>query len=259
VRIAGELERRHPGQPLQTIGISLGGAISLAASILHPQLFKSQVLLSPGLVPSLRLPLHRRLRLVRQALMQPTKLHDLPFSLADLSDRADWQKQAGEDPLRTRQVSARFAFETFRMQRFIRANVQRLRLPILALLAEKDTIINNLAVAAILSRTSAPRVRVETFEQAPHNLAVSLPRKEILDRLLPWLLQTGVSGEEGYTLVSVPPCPRVSETSPQPPPANVLVLPPQTEAALPEETDVLVLPPQTEAALPEETEGLSRA
>src|SRR5262245_1027579 len=68
VLLAREIERRHPGSPLQAIGVSLGGAMALAASILHPQIFKSHVLLSPGLVPSLRLALHRRLRLAGQAL-----------------------------------------------------------------------------------------------------------------------------------------------------------------------------------------------
>ena len=60
-------------------------------------------------------------------------LHDLPFSLADLSHRLDWQEEVGKDPLRTKQVSARVAFEIFRMQRFVRANSHRLSLPILGM------------------------------------------------------------------------------------------------------------------------------
>jgi alpha-beta hydrolase superfamily lysophospholipase len=181
--------------------------MALAASILHPRLFTSHVLLSPGLVPSLRLAIHRRLRLAGQAFMRPQVLHDLPFSLADLSHRSDWQEEMGKDPLRTSQVSARFAFETFRMQRFVRTHNRSLRRPILALLAGKDAIINNLAVVALLSRSSSPRVRIETFEEAPHNLLVSLPRRAIVERLVPWLHGGGAGEDQGVTLISVPPFP----------------------------------------------------
>jgi len=202
--LAREIVERHPDSALHAIGVSLGGAISLAASILHPGVFKSHVLLSPGLVPGLRLGIRRRLRLASQAFIRPMTLHDLPFSLADLSHRLDWQEEVGKDPLRTQQVSARFAFEIFRMQKFVRANSRKLKVPILALLAGKDAIINNLAVVALLSRSSSPRVRIETFEDTPHNLLVSLPRRAILERLVPWLRDGGILGEEGVTLITVP-------------------------------------------------------
>ena len=218
VLLAREVVERHPDSPLHAIGVSLGGAIALAASILHPGIFKSHVLLSPGLVPGLRLGIHHRLRLASQAIIRPMTLHDLPFSLADLSHRLDWQEEVGKDPLRTKQVSARFAFEVFRMQRFVRANSRRLGLPILALLAGKDAIINNMAVVALLSRSSSPRVRIETFEDTPHNLLASLPRGAILERLVPWLRGDDVPGhEEGVTLVSVPPFPpEVHDPQPSP-------------------------------------------
>jgi alpha-beta hydrolase superfamily lysophospholipase len=217
VLLAREIAERHPGSPLHGIGISLGGAVLLAASILHPRVFRSHVLLSPGLVSGVRLGIHRRLRLAGQAIMRPMTLHDLPFSLADLCHRLDWQEEAGKDPLRTQQISARFAFEIFRMQRFVRANSRRLHLPILALLAGKDTIINNFAVVALLSRSSSPCVRIETFEDVPHNLLVSLPREAILERLTPWLRSGGAPEKDGVTLISVPPFPPETH-EPQPAP-----------------------------------------
>jgi acylglycerol lipase len=182
-RIASEIEYRHPGRPIHAIGISLGGVITLASSILHPGLFRSQILLSPALAASITFPPLRRVEVFWRALSAPRKLYDLPFGVKDLTDNLDWQTALFEESKRN-QVSARFLLETLQMQRFVRKQIKHVDPPILALFGERDLVVNNQASIDILAKAGSARVRVEVFESMSHIIAASVPKQELIVRLL---------------------------------------------------------------------------
>lgn len=202
--VAHEIRARHPGRPLHCLGISLGGTIALATSILHPDLFASQILLSPGLAAGFPVPLRKRLRLLRSFLLKPRQLFDLPFAVDTLTDHPRWRQALAADPLRTQQVTARFLVETFRMQKFVRARMPDVRVPLLALLAAKDQLVDNQVAIAALRRAGSHRVRIEVFEGAAHILPASVPSTELLQRFAHWLRQPGPAAREELSIVSVP-------------------------------------------------------
>lgn len=204
-RVVQAIRTLHPGRRLHALGISLGGTISLAASILHPGLFESQILLSPGLAAGSHFPLRRRLRLLQDLLLRPAALVELPFAVDTLTDHPAWRRALHADPLRTRQVTARFLFETVRMQRFVRTRMNRVRLPLLVLLAEKDQLVDNAVALAALRRARSARVRIEVFAGAAHILPASVPPAEMLGRFTAWLHHTSVVEEKERSVVTVPP------------------------------------------------------
>jgi acylglycerol lipase len=199
-RIASEIEYRHPGRPIHAIGISLGGVITLASSILHPGLFRSQILLSPALAASITFPLLRRIEVFWRALSTPRKLYDLPFGVKDLTDNLDWQTALFEESKRN-QVSARFLLATLQMQRFVRKHIKHVDPPILALFGERDLVVNNQASIDILARAGSARVRVEVFESMSHIIAASVPKQELIGRLLSWLRGDWGSAKERFTVL----------------------------------------------------------
>lgn len=200
LRVAEEVERRHPGRPLHAIGISLGGVITLACSILHPGLFRSQILLSPALAASVRFPPLRRMEIFWQAMFAPRKLYDLPFGVKDLTDNINWQTALFEEAKRN-QASARFLLETLRMQRFVRKEIQHVDLPVLALFGERDLVVDNQAVIDILDKAGSPCVRVEIFASLAHILAASVPKQELIRRLLLWLRGDRGSAQERFAVL----------------------------------------------------------
>jgi acylglycerol lipase len=199
-RVAEEIERRHPGRPMHAIGISLGGVITLACSILLPGLFRSQILLSPALAASIRLPLLRRIEIFWRALSAPSKLYDLPFGVKDLTDNLDWQTALFEESKRN-QVSARFLLETLRMQRFVRKQITHVDPPILALFGERDLVVDNQTSIGILAKAGSSCVRVEVFESMSHIIAASVPKQEMVARLLSWLQGDWGSAKERFTVL----------------------------------------------------------
>ncbi len=188
--VAQDVGRRHPGRPLHAIGMSLGGAVALATSLVAPSTFERLSLLSPGVVSAIRMPLWRGLRLVGRAIFDPTRRYDLPFSVNQLTTRESWRRRLLEDPLRTRQVTARFLLELFRLQRFVRARAERITTPFLALLPEEDPLVDTPRTLAVLQRAGAAEVRLELLSGACHILPSVMPRRDLLARLVPWIRGT---------------------------------------------------------------------
>jgi alpha-beta hydrolase superfamily lysophospholipase len=205
--VAEEIHRRHPGRPLHSIGFSLGSPISLGASLVASDLFQSQILVSPGLATSLRVSWKTKLRMLRHAFVEPERLQDLPFTVHQLTDHEAWRELLEADPLRTRQVTARFILEVLRLQRFVRRQLHRVRSPLLCLLAGGDAIIDNQVVTTLLSRAGSLRVRIHVFEGAGHFLAASVPRAEIARHIHAWIREPAPTGREELTIASVNPYP----------------------------------------------------
>jgi alpha-beta hydrolase superfamily lysophospholipase len=190
VYVLRQLKLRHPGCSTGLVGISLGGVTSLAAGILHPDLVDRQVLSCPGLASSLKVPVWRRLRLLRRSFMNPTKAYDVPFGVEMLTDRSEWHAILNADPLRTKHVSARFLVEFFRMQRFVALNIKKLKSPVFCMLGGDDAIIDNERVERILGKANRAGVTIETFEGAQHVLHSSVPPEQLVSRVSNWFLGT---------------------------------------------------------------------
>lgn len=204
VRVAEEAAARLPGRPLHAIGISLGAAFTVAASIRRSDLFRTQALLTPGLASSISAPWHRRIRLAGRSQAFPRTTLDVPIAPEQFTDRPDWHAAIRDDPLRTRRVTARFLFETFLLQRHVRTRADALRVPLLVLLAERDAIIDNELVIRALSR-SAGRVRIDVFEGATHVLPATIPRAELVTRVVEWFRGDTAPVGERVSTTRVPP------------------------------------------------------
>ena len=185
-RVVARIKERQASASVCALGVSLGAAMTLATSLVHPDCFQRQAALSPGLAPGLQLPLLRRVGLAFRGFARPRFLQELPYTMDQLSDQEELRQELWNDPLRTRAFTSRFLLEVFRMQRFVRRNVDRLRVPILALVAEKDAMVDNEVLLETLNRVERTPVRVEIFAGAHHVLPASVPIEDLVGRIVHW-------------------------------------------------------------------------
>jgi alpha-beta hydrolase superfamily lysophospholipase len=185
-RVVARIRELHPSAAVCALGVSLGAAMTLAAALVHRDVFDRHAALSPGLAPGLQLPFLRRVGLAYRGFARPRFLYELPYTMEQLSDQEDLRQSLWSDPLRTRAFTSRFLLEVFRMQRFVRRNIARLRSPLLALVAEKDAMVDNEAVLASLRRVEHAPVRIEIFEGAHHVLPASVPLADLVGRIHHW-------------------------------------------------------------------------
>lgn len=206
-RVVARIRSLHPGTPVCALGISLGAAMTVATSLVHEDAFHRHALMSPGLAPSVQLPLMRRIGVVYSALARPHVLYELPFTVEQLCETSELRESLWNDPLRTRAITSRFLLEIFRMQRYVRQHIDRLRAPLLALVAGADAMIDNEAVLAVLNRARRVPVRVEIFPQAQHVLTASVPLPELVGRIWHWFSAAEESLEKRVVIQTVPPSP----------------------------------------------------
>lgn len=188
LRVVAKIRELHPHASVCALGISLGAAMTLATSLVSGDSFQRQALLSPGLAPGLHLPLRRRVGIAYRAFARPRVLYELPFTVDQLSDDEVLRQALWDDPLRTRTITSRFLLEVFRMQRFVRMHIGRLRPPLLALVAGADTMVDNEVVLRILGTSATARAprRIEVFEGARHVLPASVPLADLVERMWHW-------------------------------------------------------------------------
>ena len=202
-RVAARIRALHPCVPVCGLGISLGAAMTVAASLVHEGAFHRHALMSPGLAPAVQLPFMRRIGVVYSALARPHVLYELPFTVEQLCEVGELRDALWNDPLRTRAVTSRFLLEIFRLQRYVRQHIDRLRAPLLALIAGADAMIDNEAVLAVLNRARRVPVRVEIFPQAQHVLTASVPLPDLVGRIWHWFTAAEESLERRVVIQTV--------------------------------------------------------
>ena len=153
------------------LGISLGAAMTLATSLVHADCFQRQAAALAGARarPAAAAAAAHRPRLQRRSRVRACST-SCPSRWSSSAIGEELRQALWSDPLRTRAFTSRFLLEVFRMQRFVRRNIDRLRAPLLALLAEKDAMVDNEVVAA---RSCS---RVERHAGARRDLRGRAPR-----------------------------------------------------------------------------------
>jgi alpha-beta hydrolase superfamily lysophospholipase len=129
-------------------------------------------LIAPGLVAAVRPPFVTRLRVLLASRFRPTKPFDIPLNDPELfTADVRWQQFVREDPQGLHLATARFLFESFRFDIYLKRVASRVHTPVLLQLAEHDRILDNPATRGYLSRlTAAKSIDVIDCAGAHHTL-----------------------------------------------------------------------------------------
>ncbi len=177
-----DLRRTRAALPLFIAGISWGGKLAVALAARFPTIISGIALLCPGLKPAIRPPLSTRLRIALASKLRTTKLFPIPLNEPTLfTASAEWQRFIAEDRFGLREATARFLFNSFRFDRFLRRECGRVTCPVLLMLAGQDRILDNAATRKLLAKfTGAKSIGVIDYPEAHHTL-------EFEDKGHPWL------------------------------------------------------------------------
>ena len=173
VAAAAELARAETGAAgVHLMGVSWGGKLALACAAHRPDLYRSLILAAPGIIPIVDVTLAVKVR-VAQSLLAGRPLRKFPIPLADphlFTGNPERLRFIAEDPLSLREVTARFMFDSRRLDRMARRAAASVRLPVFLALAEKDRIIRNDATRALVEAMPASRRRITVYPGACHTL-----------------------------------------------------------------------------------------
>jgi len=181
------LRRERAWLPVYVCGISWGGKLAVGLPYRKPALVDGIVLLCPGLAPKVKPPLPRRLRIALASRLRPDNRFPIPLNEPELfTASVEWQKFIETDPLGLRHATARFLFNSFALDLYLRRAANRVAVPALLMLAERDRIIDNARTKAFVSRFPGNSSVIE-YGGAHHTLEFEPPDHPWIGDLAGWL------------------------------------------------------------------------
>lgn len=191
-----DVRRRLGSLPVHLAAVSWGAKLACAALILKPGLVDSLMLVAPGLVSKVDVSFRVKLRMAAALVFNPRRLFDIPLADARLfTDNPERIDFIENDPLSLRRCTARFLYQTWRLDRLVRRRADELRVPTLMMLAGRDPIVDNDAVRTLFGDfASAPR-EIVVYERAAHTLEFEPTPVHVFDDMVKWLnARSGIRG-----------------------------------------------------------------
>lgn len=184
--VVAEIRKEPTAGPVHGLGFSLAANFMSGLAIRHPGDLSGLVIVGPGIVPKTTVPLARKLRVLSHALFAPTTLFDIPIRDNEFTRDPGFSRFIAEDPLRTKQVSARFFLELLKMRRFLFRRASEVKVPLLAMLAGEDSIIDNDGIVAWMRLIGSRERRVMIYDGCLHSLQFEIPLEEFAGVIADW-------------------------------------------------------------------------
>lgn len=175
--------------PITILGISWGGKLAAVVAALFPQEFDRLALLYPGLVARIGPTWSQLLRLNLARTFEVVK-HHIPIPLDDpalFTQVPEWQQFISHDPLALHAVSSSFLNAGRELDRELTTHCAKILQPTLLLLAENDSIIDNVAVRERVNRFGTHQLTTQVYPDARHTLEFEPNRDVVLADLIAWL------------------------------------------------------------------------
>jgi alpha-beta hydrolase superfamily lysophospholipase len=186
-------QSRQEAPQLKTfvVGISWGGKVVVAVEKFQPGLMDAVALLCPGFHPRVSLSLRDRGRVVWARLTNPKRLFPIPLSdPARVTATEKWLMFLREDPLTLHEATARFLFSSVALDIYLRNAAQRMRPPVLMLLAGQDRIIDNVKTRTLVDRFAGPHEIID-YPEAHHTLEFEPDPDRHVQDLVQWFQRCG--------------------------------------------------------------------
>ena len=166
------IERESNGLPVISAGISWGAKIVLGSAIRKPGHVSGIVLITPGIVPLVRVPFGQRLQIALSRFFSPRKLFPIPLNEAELFTASpNWRAFIEADLRGLRMATARFLFNSVQLDLYLRRGLSLVDPPVMLLSAGKDRIADRVKSKAVLeSRMPRGRFQEIIYLNASHTL-----------------------------------------------------------------------------------------
>ncbi len=196
VAAAATLARDETGaEAVHLLGVSWGGKLALACAARRPDLYRSLILSAPGLFPKVDVALASKVRVARCVVFgRETERFRIPLEDPRLfTENPDRIRYIAEDALSLRFLTARFMFESRRLDGLARRAAAAAHAPTLLCLAGRDRITDNEATRRLIYAMTA-RKRVRLYEGAHHTLEFEPDPSPYFADLVAWIGEMGPQG-----------------------------------------------------------------
>jgi muconate cycloisomerase len=182
------VQREHPHVPLVLAASSWAAKLGPLYAVSRPADLAGLVLLGPGLTPRVNLSLGRRLRVLFTHATRPTTEIPIPLTPGLYTRTKPYLDYIRADPLRLLNATARFFWETNRLDRRRARVAGALRTPLLVLMGEQDAMMDVEATRRWFASAGSPDKTFELIPDGGHTLDFDADPQPYRSRLAEWVV-----------------------------------------------------------------------
>ena len=187
VKEAVELARReHPGRRVYLMGLCWGGKIAVTFTGYHQDLIDTLILLAPAIKTKVDLSPKQKIDVLFSNIFRPRKLFDVPLDDYMFTRNPKWIEFIKTDELKLKKATARFFFETAKMNLCFNRIAPKIHVPVLVLLAGDDVIVDNKGIKRWFTRVGSRRKTIKIYEGCYHSLEFEETRN-VIDYIADWI------------------------------------------------------------------------
>lgn len=175
------------------VGLSWGGKLATAYALEHPDAVDRLVLITPGLKALVDVSLFTKLKIALFAQFSPRSRIAVPIAPEMFTTTPRYLDYIRSDPLRLTHATARFYWQSNRLDAYIARNISTLNKPVQLVLAGQDRIIDNAGVVQLLQRAQLPQLDIIDYPEQTHSVQFDAPEKLVQD--VDHWLQQALTGE----------------------------------------------------------------
>lgn len=180
------IQGRH--ETIALAGSSWGGKLALAYHLARPgdDRIDGLIMVTPGLSSRVDLGLFAKVGVVTSLLVRPKNHFDVPIPTELFTTNLTNLDLIRRDPLRLHSVSARFYWESLRLDKFIARRMGEGRLPMLLVLAGHDRVIHNEGVLEVLAKGPRGLLEIHRYHDQTHAVQLDAPER-LANDMAAWL------------------------------------------------------------------------
>ncbi|HET9296416.1 MAG TPA: alpha/beta fold hydrolase [Candidatus Binatia bacterium] len=168
------------------VGLSWGGKLALGYGLTHPEDIGGLVLITPGIRALVDVSLFTKFKILLFSRTQPTEPIASPIRPEMFTTTPRNLDFINRDPLRLKYGTARFYWESHRLDGYIDDRISNLRLPVELFLAGRDRIIDNEGVRRVLEQGAQDQLEIVTYEDQTHSLQLDATER-LVQHIDNWL------------------------------------------------------------------------
>ncbi len=176
-----------PGSKIFIVGESAGAIISFLTVIEEPRFFEGLVCISPAFTSKLNLALSDYIKIFLSTLYNPGKQFIMPITSAMCTRDVDYQKIIDSELEEHERITSRLLIDLAIAQIRCRILKNKIRVPVLFLVAGRDVIVNSAASVAIFNSLKVADKKIIQYPDMHHSLSVEMGRESVFQDIFKWL------------------------------------------------------------------------
>jgi len=172
---------RWPGRRTVAIGLSLGGLFMTALAMRRQRLLDGVVSMVPAIASQLGFPPQKVLVMLVASALKPHKLYPIPIKLDMFTAQPEALEFIRDDPLHMKNASARFFWSLLCMRKWVTGHQEKMKTPLLTLMAEYDEIVDNQGIREWFEKVSVTPSEIIEYPGVKHSILFEPCRNRVLE------------------------------------------------------------------------------